>query len=165
MHEVFANLDHVATWRAAARSEPVNWPSFLAGYVAAVDWPVSAFWRDIASAFPDAPVVLSVRADAATWWDSANATIFEAARNPQPPEYEEWQQMFLELLAIRFTPSWDDARAAMAAYEAHNAAVRAGAGPRLLEWRAEEGWTPLCRALGVPVPSEPFPHANRREEW
>ncbi|MFF0374089.1 sulfotransferase [Actinoplanes missouriensis] len=25
-----------------------------------------------------------------------------------------------------------------------------------------EGWAPLCRALGVTEPDEPFPHLNRR---
>jgi hypothetical protein len=36
---------------------------------------------------------------------------------------------------------------------------------RLLEWRAEEGWEPICRALGLPVPNIPFPWLNRRFEW
>ena len=55
----------------------------------------------------------------------------------------------------------------MRAYDAHAAAVReafAGTG-RLLEWRATDGWAPLCAALGVPVPDEPFPHVNTREDW
>ena len=36
---------------------------------------------------------------------------------------------------------------------------------RLLEWRASDGWEPICRALGSPVPDEPFPHLNTREEY
>jgi hypothetical protein len=30
---------------------------------------------------------------------------------------------------------------------------------------AADGWEPLCAALGVPVPDEPFPHTNMRAEW
>jgi hypothetical protein len=28
-----------------------------------------------------------------------------------------------------------------------------------------EGWEPLCRFLGVPVPEEPFPRINSVEEF
>ena len=31
---------------------------------------------------------------------------------------------------------------------------------RLLEWYAEDGWEPLCKFLGKPVPDVEFPHAN-----
>jgi len=36
---------------------------------------------------------------------------------------------------------------------------------RLLEWSAAEGWEPLCRALDLPVPDEPFPRRNTRDEF
>ena len=36
---------------------------------------------------------------------------------------------------------------------------------RLLVWRASDGWGPLCERLGVPVPPEPFPRVNTREEF
>ena len=54
----------------------------------------------------------------------------------------------------------------MAAYERHNADVRRRAPvERLLEWRAPDGWDPICRALGLPVPEVPFPWTNQRSEW
>lgn len=31
---------------------------------------------------------------------------------------------------------------------------------RLLEFRVEEGWEPLCRFLGKDVPDEPYPKVN-----
>jgi hypothetical protein len=34
----------------------------------------------------------------------------------------------------------------------------------LIEWTASEGWEPICAALGLPVPDEPFPRVNSREE-
>jgi hypothetical protein len=36
---------------------------------------------------------------------------------------------------------------------------------RLLEWRAGDGWKPICDALDLPVPAQPFPHTNTSEEW
>ena len=31
----------------------------------------------------------------------------------------------------------------------------------LLEWEPEDGWEPICKFLGKPVPQEAFPYANR----
>lgn len=36
---------------------------------------------------------------------------------------------------------------------------------RLLEWSVEDGWAPLCKFLGKPVPDEPFPHVNAAAGW
>ena len=166
MAEVFEHLEDVPTWSAAARGDEVDWSSFPPDCVAAVDWPASAFWRELAAANPDALILLSTRQSAAKWWESADETIFPVIRNPVEPENEEWKEMVLELLGREIGEDWDDAERAQAFYERHNDEVRREAPPeRLLEWRAEEGWEPLCRALGLPVPDEPFPRVNTREEW
>jgi hypothetical protein len=61
---------------------------------------------------------------------------------------------------------WDDPDVAMAAYERHNAEVRAGVPPeRLVEWRPGDGWEPLCEALGLPVPEDRFPHENTTADF
>jgi Sulfotransferase domain len=61
---------------------------------------------------------------------------------------------------------WDDAAENAAGYQRWVDRVRrtAPAG-RLLEWQAQDGWDPLCRALGVAVPDEPFPSTNSSVEW
>jgi hypothetical protein len=74
--------------------------------------------------------------------------------------------MVEDLFAARFTADLEDREKCIAAFERHNAEVRAGVPPeRLLEWRASDGWEPICAALGVPVPAEPLPHANSSEEF
>lgn len=35
---------------------------------------------------------------------------------------------------------------------------------RLLEWEVGDGWEPLCKFLGKPVPDVPFPHANTQNK-
>jgi hypothetical protein len=70
------------------------------------------------------------------------------------------------VFAARFTSAIDDRDLAVAAFERHNARVRAAVPPhRFLEWQPGDGWKPLCTALGVPVPDEPFPHVNTTQEW
>jgi hypothetical protein len=162
MAEVFEQPQHVSVWHAAARGEPVDWQALMKGYAAAVDWPACSFWPELADEFPDALILLSVRS-AESWWASASTTIFPASESePGSP----WHAMWKDLARHRFTQRLDDREAAVAAFERHNAAVRARAvKPRLLEWRASDGWAPLCAALGVPLPAEPFPHVNSRGEF
>ncbi len=56
----------------------------------------------------------------------------------------------------------EDARKkAKDAYRAHYKNVRNITPPeRLLEFKLSDGWEPLCKFLGKPVPDVPFPHVN-----
>jgi hypothetical protein len=166
MDAVFANLDHVPVWRSALAGDEPDWNAFLADYGAAVDWPASVFWQELAAANPDAPIILSVRRDAQTWWQSADRTILQIAQRDEYPEFGDWLSLFHELLRFEIGERWDDPVRAMAAYERHNEDVRGAAPPeRLVVWTPDDGWAPLCEALGVDVPAEPFPHVNTSADW
>jgi hypothetical protein len=166
MAEVFKRPADVPVWHAAAKKEPVDWRKLFDGYAAAVDWPPAAYWSQIAEVFPKAIIVLSTR-DTDAWWNSATRTIFEAyRRGPGPQTPPGWREMITETFSNTFTPDFLDEAPAKAAFERHTADVRKRAATsRLLEWRAQDGWEPLCKALGVPVPDEPFPVTNTAEEF
>lgn len=168
MQEVLEHLDHVPLWHAAIRGEEIDWSRILGGYAAIVDWPGASCWRSIAADNPDAVVLLSTRADAETWYRSAKATILgdvpEDVKAAQP-QLAPFGDMVGDMFAA-FDPNWRDRDAALAAYERHNAAVRAEVpADRFVEWQPGDGWEPLCVALDVPVPDEPFPHTNTTEEF
>ena len=138
-----------------------DWKEFFRDYGAAVDWPASAFWPEIHAAFPDALVLLSTR-DADAWWKSASDTIFSEFKGRSPTR----QAMMDEMFKARFTSRIDDRAASIAAFQAHNARVRETVrADQLLEWQVADGWAPICAALGLPVPSEPFPHTNSTAEF
>lgn len=173
MAETFGRPDDIAVWAAAVAGDPPDWHEFLREYDATVDWPAAAFWRELAEANPEAVVLLSTRSSAAAWWKSAHATIFEIGRRPLPPEGDPELEMMRAQLAMAdamlsttFTPNWNDETEAKAAYEAHNAAVRAAVPrERLVEWQPGDGWAPICERLGLPVPDEAFPHVNTTEDF
>lgn len=153
-------------WNQALAGDTPDWAQLFDGYTAAVDWPASMFWRELSDAYPEALVLLSVRDCAESWWQSAEATFLPVARLALAPDWQEGRGLNKLLERFAGSQQWDDPATLMAAYERHNALVRQTIpAHRLLEWRASEGWAPLCRALDVPVPTQPFPWTNRREEW
>ena len=165
MLEVFPRPDHLKAWHDAVKGAPPDWNELFDGFVAAVDWPEAAYWKQVSDAFPDAVILLSTR-PAAEWWRSFDKTIAENFRRQPPPGAEQFLAMVTDLLYERFTPDALDEAGAIRAYEAHNEHVRATAAPeRLVEWQPGDGWEPLCAALGTDVPDEPFPHTNTTEEF
>jgi hypothetical protein len=168
MLEVIEHPEYIKYWQDAIDGKPVDWDVVMANYAAAVDWPASAYWRELADANPDAIVLLSVRSSADAWWKSADNTIFEISRREAPPDPAMQAQMKMAkaMLGTTFTPNWFEEDEAKRAYERHNEAVRTSVPPdRLVEWQPGDGWEPICRALGLPVPDAPFPHVNTTDEF
>jgi hypothetical protein len=153
-------------WATALAGGTPDWDEVFSGYIAAVDWPASAFWRPISTAYPDALVVLSVRDNAQTWYESMSATVIPTARLALAPDWSAGRDVVALLEHFTGTTEWDDKETLLAAYERHNQEVRAAVPrARLLERNAKEGWEPLCAALNKPIPDRPFPWASRRENW
>ena len=167
MIEVIEHPEYEQGWIDAINDRPVDWDVIMKGYVASVDWPAGAFWRELSEANPDAIILLSTRSSADAWWKSAHDTIFELLqRTVDAPGAPPEGHMAHQMLEKKFTPDWRDAEAAKRTYEAHNADVRATApADRLVEWQPGDGWKPICDALDLPVPDAPFPHVNKTDEF
>lgn len=153
-------------WNRALGGEHVDWSAMFEGYEAAVDWPASAFWREIVAANPGALVVLSERDDFEQWYDSMAATILPFARLGLAPDWTQGRGLVALFERFTGTEAWDDPEVLRAAHDRHIAEVVAEVdAERLLRWKASDGWGPLCRALHETVPEEPFPWLNKREDW
>ncbi|WP_435109711.1 sulfotransferase family protein [Nocardiopsis synnemataformans] len=177
MFEVMSSAELAEHWAGIADTPAgeVDWARLLEGWRSGVDWPLSFFWRELADAFPDAKVLLTVR-DPHRWYESMRATIFEivreAAGKPSGPGVPLQvgtilpllERMWLAHFGVRHDEIPDEATA-VAAFERHTARVCAEVpADRLLVYRAGEGWERLCAFLGVDVPDEPFPRLNDTEE-
>lgn len=169
MFEVRDNPEQLPLWQAAARGEPVDWDQAFRGYRSQVDWPGARFWRELASYYPEAKVILSVR-DADAWFDSIQATIapFIAARGKHPAPVpnaiaEMGHQLIVEGV---FDGRLDDRAHAIELFNAHTAEVQAAIpASRLLTFDARQGWQPLCDFLGCEVPMISFPRLNSRTQF
>jgi hypothetical protein len=172
MWDLLKNPDHVPVWEQALDGQEVDWDMLFADHRSTVDWTAACFFSELAAAYPNAIVLLSVR-DPDEWWRSVRRTMVDAL-TPEPPPANTplgkalapARRFNLKMLATRFTPEWTHETAAKEAFARHNAAVRAAIpAERLVEWRPGDGWTPLCAALGLPEPAEPFPHVNTTADF
>lgn len=183
MYEVWKHPDHVVDrWLPVTLDMPIDWDRVFDGYQSSQDWPASGFWRELAHAYPDAKVVLTVR-DPHLWYTS-----FRRAARSGPwrgiPQDELPQAVRPVIVAVRhlqpvmagigrltFGEAWSfgeglpDEDRAVAAFHRHVAAVQESLpADRLLVLDVRQGWGPLCDFLGVEPPAdEPFPHLNAAE--
>jgi hypothetical protein len=164
MIEVFAHPEEVPIWIDAVDGNEVHWGELMEPYTAQVDWPGASFWPELSHFNPDALVILSVR-DPDEWYTSCSNTIF-AGMHGMIENGDAWMAALLRLFGDRFSDQITDRGAMTAAFEKHNAAVRAGVPKeRLLEWTTSDGWGPICERLGVAVPDEPFPVTNTTAQF
>jgi hypothetical protein len=126
-------------------------------------------WLELVGAL----VILSVR-DTQSWWDSMHALLLHREEEWKRPEFiTPERRKFLEFEETLFGLAGENfsEESEKAYFETHNQRVLDYAESdesfrrRLLVWNVKEGWGPLCRALDLPEPDMPFPHANKREEF
>jgi hypothetical protein len=163
MVEVFRHPETMQLWVDAAEGRP-DWDLIFKDYRSMVDYPGAAHWRALAAHYPEAKVLHTVR-DPDKWFDSTQATIFAPRSHAQAAQEGVQGAFFASFMGPMREHIAD--RAFMTDYfRCHTEEVKAAIAPeRLLVYEVGEGWERLCAFLGVPVPSEPYPSENSREEF
>lgn len=172
-----ANAAHLDFWCKVADSPPGtrhDWETVFADYTAAVDNPACCVWRELMAAYPDAKVLLTLHPRGPeAWYESTIDTIYFTETMWQfkvleltTPFGRKFGRMSRKLIWQRsHRGTMDDKAAAIAHYQRHIEEVKAAVPPdRLLVFSVDQGWEPLCRFLGVPVPDQPFPNVNDRAQ-
>ena len=163
MSEVLGRPGHVDAWLEVASGKP-DWDAIFGNYVATVDFPASSYWKELAEAYPDAKILLSIR-DAQRWVQSAQETIFSKQLETLYGG-TKWGRMVEATINDRLGCDLNNREALIAAFDKHNTAVRNAFGSeRLLEYEVKEGWAPLCDFLGCEQPAAEFPRVNSRKEF
>ena len=163
MSEVFAGARrNVPLWLDVVAGRP-DWDAVFDGFPSTTDYPACTYWRELADHYPDAKVLLTVR-DADSWFDSVSETIFSQGMQGSlvgSPTGDMMQGVIFD----RFDGDIHDRAYMTQWFTRRNQQVIDTIPPeRLLVYHPKEGWEPLCAFLGVPVPSEPFPRVNSRDE-
>ncbi|AEO71876.1 uncharacterized protein THITE_2148457 [Thermothielavioides terrestris NRRL 8126] len=170
----YAGLGGKGGGSAEARITAEDFDELLGHCVAVTDAAASVFAAEMIAAYPEAKVVLNMRRDLDAWERSLRNTLVHANESwgfwiaswLDRECFWAWHvyERFLWPLLFR-APDGDMARAirgnARWIQQEHCNMIR-GLVPkhRLLEWYIEDGWEPLCKFLGKPVPDVEFPHAN-----
>lgn len=119
-------------------------------------WNVGTFYQELDNAFPGSRFILTWR-EPEVWWRST-ARWLTVMHRDDPARMER----FLKHCRTDRL----DREAFLAAYDEHNAGIRAYFAGRddLLDinFGLEPHWERLCAFLGCPLPDAPFPHENRQ---
>jgi sulfotransferase family protein len=180
MTEVFANPEHIESWKAAARGEPLDWDEVFRDYRATVDWPAAAFYEELMERYPDAKVILTVR-DSERWYESARNTIYAIQKTATSPPFSLGALFVPRMKRMKraalmaadlawgdmFDGKFEDRRHAIEVFERWNEEVKERVPPeKLLVYEVKEGWGSLCEFLEVEEPKDkPFPHLNDAETF
>lgn len=147
-----------------------DWDNLFTGYQATLDWPSTSFWRELADYYPQAKLLLTVR-DPESWYKSMVKTVLPVMERPLGEQGSAtWLRRSTSIKLIR-NDTFDgrgliDQEATIQRFKQHNAEVQAAFGAdRLLVWRVQDGWEPLCDFLEVAVPEVPFPHSNSASQF
>ncbi|MGZ6049838.1 MAG: sulfotransferase family protein [Phenylobacterium sp.] len=163
MVEVFKHQAWDLWYEASKDPAHADWETIFKGYNSTVDWPNATYWKELADAYPDAKIILTER-DPDQWFDSTQATIF--ANDLGAGTEGGFPRMAAAVVGALFDQKLHDRELCTRVFREHNARVRATIPPeRLLVYELAQGWGPLCRFLGVPVPDTPMPKTNTTEEF
>jgi Sulfotransferase domain len=171
MIDLLEQPERAPLWQAATDGEAVDWDEVFDGYEATVDWPGASFYEQLVEAYPDAPVLLTVR-DPEAWYESTLRTIYAVRRAMLAGDLEPGAgdvSAGPDVMRIIATLIWErtfdgrflDRDHAIDAFRAHNERVRAVVPrDRLLVHEIADGWEPLAMFLGADVPDTEFPRLN-----
>lgn len=171
MMEVFPSEFQLNSWHSIGRGEKPDWDEVFHGFQASVDFPSSAYWRELSAHYPGSKVILTTRSFD-SWYESALETIY-----PVSKKIPNWMTVIPKVRKIKemtygtiwdrvFHGKFEDRDYARKIFEQHEAAVKAEIpAERLLVFHPKEGWEPLCAFLGVPIPDSPFPNVNDRADF
>ena len=163
MSEALKLPEHWPLWETAAAGGAIDWEALFSGWGSTTDAPGCHFYRELAAVYPDAKVLLSVR-DEDKWFASTQNTILSQAT--QGMHGAQGSQAMIEAIGWGTDPRLHDKAWMIDRYRRHIEAVKAAIPPeRLLVYDVSEGWAPLCRFLGRPVPDAPFPQVNSTEDF
>jgi hypothetical protein len=180
MVELLKNPSGLTYFTDAESGKTPSWDSLFTGYLSAIDYPVARYYKQLMKFYPDAKVIHTTR-DPDSWYQSCTETIFWASK----PDAGRIINMMIRmpfnkgirnrlpvlkynggLLDKEFGKNLKDKARVLESFHRHNEEVVATVPKeRLLVYKVQEGWEPLCKFLNAPVPNTAFPKSNSKAEF
>ena len=163
--KLFRNPKNHANINAFLRGEAaLDWSMFK-GIDATLGWPLGFLYRELLEQFPEAKCLLNIH-DLESWFDSVSQAMetLRLVRSARVfPRFRHLNETF-DYLQDRFDGPPDKEKW-IAAYQAHVESVKQTVpSERLVIYRIEEGWEPICKLLNLPIPDETFPRVTFEDE-
>jgi hypothetical protein len=167
MKEITERPGHLQAWHDFVSGRaPMDWKTLFQSYEATVDFPACVYYRELLREFPNAKVVLTVR-DQERWFQSF-LTLQETTDRFRVFRFVPRVRRFLNFVDLLLGKVFDHPRdhdQCIDVFNRHNQEVQKHVpADRLLVFRVQDGWDPLCKFLGCEVPGSPFPHLNEGKE-
>jgi hypothetical protein len=156
----------------ATRQKQLN--ALISGYAAVCDMPAVFFLADLMDMYPEARVILTTRPSAETWAESCRESLgffFSGSFGVLGFLWGTerlWFRLNMRILEWAREKVGEGDIFSARFYERYNELVRGVArerGREVLEFKAEDGWGPLCAFLGRDVPVGDFPRVNERKTF
>ena len=181
MKELLVHPDKLHHWLELENEGNTDWDTLYDGFQATVDFPGYPFYKEHMERYPDAKVILTVR-PFDKWYLSAYSTVWQAGPQTVPeklgmmwkmatqPRIREVIKCIKMVKRIfwgkQFQGKFEDKVFAEKIFNQHIEDVKAYVpADKLLVYDVRDGWGPLCEFLDVPVPNEPLPHLNKKENF
>lgn len=181
MKQLLVHPENIQFWMTLKETGTTDWDQLYDGYQATVDFPCYPWYKEHMKQYPDAKVILSTR-PFEKWYDSFHNTIWKT-QNPPPEQMAAMGarvassprlQSVMKVMGFakqtineeHFQGKFLDKAFMEQVFNDHHEAVKSYVpADKLLVFNVAEGWEPLCKFLGVPVPEMPLPHTNKTEDF
>lgn len=181
MKELLVHPEALHYWLTLRDTGTTRWDELYNGFQATVDFPGYPWYKEHMKQYPDAKVILTVR-PFEDWYASIHSTIWQAGPQNLPQKLVMLSKLLFSprlrkvikcvkfakstIFARHFQGRFADKEFAKKIFYQHIEEVRAYVpAEKLLVYDVSEGWAPLCAFLGKPVPGDPLPHLNKKENF
>ena len=181
MKELLVHPENLHYWTTLKETGSTQWDELYKGCQATVDFPAYPWYKEHMKQYPDAKVILTIR-PFEKWHSSVFSTIWQAGPQTVPQKIAMLSKLLFNprlrsvikcvklakgmIFGVHFQGKFEDKAFAEKIFNKHIEDVKAYVpADKLLVYDVSDGWGPLCKFLGVPEPTEPLPHLNKKENF
>lgn len=179
--DLIANPYKLPHWKELENHGHTDFEALFEGYKATVDFPGYPYYKILLKNYPDAKVILTKRTFD-SWYESTSKTIWKAGPQTIIAKIVLLTKMLFNknlratfkcikfmrntFLIKEFDNKFADRSHAEQVFNNHIEEVKKYVpNEQLLVYEVSQGWEPLCTFLNLPLPTEAFPHLNKKEHF